>query len=51
MFNVDNASNNDTTLVEVACHLNDAGYASFNPIQARLCCFSHVLNLVVKAIL
>ena len=51
LFNVDNASNNDTALVEVARGLRDAGYASFNPIQARLHCFGHVLNLVVKAIL
>jgi len=51
MFNVDNTSNNDTALVEVARRLRDAGYTSFDPIQARLRCFGHVLNLVVKAIL
>jgi len=51
MFNVENASNNNTALVKVAYRLHDAGYASFNPIQARIRCFGHVLNLVVKAIL
>jgi len=51
MFNVDNASNNDTALVDVARRLRDAGHTSFDPIQTRLRCFGHVLNLVVKAIL
>jgi len=31
-FNVDNTTNNNTTLCEIAKHLTHAGYASFDPI-------------------
>jgi hypothetical protein len=51
MFNVDNASNNDTALVELAERLRTAGYPSFDPVTSRLRCFGHVLNLTVKRIL
>jgi len=51
MFNVDNTTNNDTTLTEIASHLRLAGHESFNPIEIRLRRFGHVLNLAVKAIL
>jgi hypothetical protein len=51
MFNVDNASNNDTALVELAERLRTAGYPSFDPVTCRLRCFGHVLNLAVKRIL
>jgi hypothetical protein len=51
MFNVDNATNNDTALVEIASRLRIAGHESFDPIEVRLRCFGHVLNLTVKAIL
>jgi hypothetical protein len=51
MFNVDNASNNDTALVTLAGQLEAAGFPSFDPVSARLRCFGHVLNLAVKAIL
>jgi len=51
MFNVDNTTNNDTALTEIASHLRIAGHESFNPIEVRLRCFGHVLNLAVKAIL
>ena len=50
-FNVDNATNNDTALCEIAKRLTNAGYASFDPIRDRLRCFGHVLNLAVKAFL
>jgi hypothetical protein len=50
-FNVDNASNNDTALRDVAQRLHDAGYPSFDPVADRLRCFGHVLNLAVKALL
>jgi len=51
MFNVDNATNNDTALTEIASRLRRSGHESFNPVEARLRCFGHVLNLAVKAIL
>jgi hypothetical protein len=50
-FNVDNATNNDTALRDIADRLTDAGYSSFNPVEDRLRCFGHVLNLAVKALL
>jgi hypothetical protein len=51
MFNVDNASNKDTALVDLAEQLRTAGYPSFDPVTSRLRCFGHVLNLAVKHIL
>jgi len=51
MFNVDNATNNNTALAEIASRLRIAGHKSFNPIEVQLRCFGHVLNLAVKAIL
>jgi hypothetical protein len=51
MFNVDNATNNDTALVVLAERLRSAGYPSFDPVADRLRCFGHVINLVVKRIL
>jgi hypothetical protein len=50
-FNVDNASNNDTALVEISRRIQEKGYPSFDPVTDRLRCFGHVLNLVVKAFL
>jgi len=49
-FTLDNATNNDTALEHIAKHLQDVGIA-FNPVQRRLLCFGHVINLVVKAFL
>jgi len=51
MFNVDNATNNDTALTKIASRLRQAGHESFDPIEARLRCFGHVLKVAVKAIL
>jgi len=50
MFNVDNTSNNDTALIEVAKRLRDHGFPSFDPIATRLRCFGRVLNLVVNLV-
>jgi len=50
MFNVDNATNNDTALTEIASHLRMAGHESFDPIEGRLRCFGHILNFAAKAI-
>jgi hypothetical protein len=41
-FNVDNASNNDTALQEIARRLQAEGYPSFDPVKDRLRCFGHV---------
>jgi len=51
MFNVDNASNHNNALAMLAQHLQAGGFPSFDPVSARLRCFSHVLNLTVKAIM
>ena len=47
---LDNASNNDTALQHIAQHLKEQDI-SFNPVQRRLRCFGHVINLVVKTFL
>lgn len=49
-FTLDNATNNDTALQHISQHLHDLGI-DFNPVQRRLRCFGHVINLVVKAFL
>jgi len=49
-FTLDNASNNDTVLYHIAQHLKEQDI-TFNPVQRRLCCFGHVINLVVKSFL
>jgi len=41
-FVLDNASNNDTTLAELAKRL------PFDPIKKRLRCMGHVLNLIAE---
>jgi hypothetical protein len=45
-FQTDNASNNDTALKVLA-----ASIPGMNVKELRLRCFSHIVNLVVKAIL
>jgi hypothetical protein len=50
-FNVDNATNNDTALQDIARRLTAGGYPTIDPIADRLRCFGHVLNLAVKALL
>jgi len=49
-FTLDNASNNNTALQYIAKHLNELGIP-FDPVQRRLPCFSHIINLVVKTFL
>ena len=49
-FTLDNASNNDTALVQIEAYLAERGI-KFNPQARRLRCFGHVINLVVKAFL
>lgn len=47
-FTLDNASNNDTALEELAARLLDIGI-DFVVNEHRLRCFGHVLNLSVQA--
>ena len=50
-FTLDNASNNDIALVQIAEYLAERG-VKFNPQKRQLCCcFGRVINLVVKAFL
>jgi hypothetical protein len=42
-FVLDNASNNDTTLVELGKHMG------FDPILKRLRCMGHIVNLIAEA--
>jgi len=47
---LDNASNNDTALVQIAAYLAQRKI-KFNPLERWLGCFGHVINLVVRAFL
>ena len=49
-FTLDNATNNDTTLAFVEKRLKDIGI-DFDPLENRLRCLGHIINLVVKAFL
>lgn len=49
-FTLDNATNNDSALIEISTLLSNIGIA-FDPIKHRLRCFGHVINLVVKSFL
>ena len=49
-FTLDNASNNDVALASLALKLKELGII-FNPVEHRLRCIGHVINLVVKAFL
>lgn len=49
-FTLDNASNNDTALVQIAAYLAERGI-KFNSLERRLRCFGYVINLVVKVLL
>src|SRR5258706_5916960 len=49
-FTMDNASNNDTALSEIALRCSAIG-VPFQPRERRLRCFGHILNLTVKAFL
>jgi hypothetical protein len=46
----DNASNNDMAMLELSKYFQSAG-VDFDPIAHRVCCFGHIINLVVKAFL
>jgi len=46
----DNASNNDTALVELGVMLQERNI-HFDPITSRVRCFGHIINLVVKGFL
>lgn len=49
-FTLDNATNNDSALVEISSLLHNID-VFFDPVCQRLCCFGHVINLVVKSFL
>jgi len=49
-FTLNNATNNDTALQHIAQYLKELDI-SFDPLQRRLHCFGHIINLVVKAFL
>jgi hypothetical protein len=44
-FTLDNAANNETAMSEIAEELK------FDPVQRRVRCMGHILNLVVKSLL
>ncbi len=44
-FVLDNALNNDTTLIELGKHMG------FDPVKKRLRCIGHILNLITEAYL
>ena len=46
-FIADNVSSNDTCVGELTMHLRN----HFNASEHQLCCFGHIVNLVVKALL
>jgi len=50
-FTMDNATNNDTALQFIRKHLEQIGITDFHPVQNRVRCFGHILNLCVKAFL
>ena len=49
-FTLDNASNNGTVMQHIAQQLSEQSI-SFNPVERRLRCLGHVINLVGKALL
>ena len=49
-FTLDNAANNDTALAFVSKRLQELG-VYFDPVEHRLRCIGHVINLAVKAFL
>jgi len=50
-FNIDNATNNDTALQEIAQMMPLPNIPPIQPVHDRLRCFRHVINLVVKGFL
>jgi hypothetical protein len=47
-FTLDNASNNDTAMKCISAKLRELNI-EFDPVQSRLRCHGHIINLVVKA--
>lgn len=50
-FQMDNASNNDTTLEALSSALPSLNLSMTDMVPMRLRCFGHIVNLVVKALL
>ena len=50
-FIMDNASNNDTALKELSSLIIQDGGTGFDPVERRLRCFGHIINLAVKDLL
>ena len=50
-FMMDNAGNNDTALEELNSLIIQDGGIGFDPIERRLRCFGHIMNLAVKDLL
>ena len=50
-FIMDNASNNDTALKELNSFIIEDGGVGFDPVERRIRCFGHIMNLAVKDLL
>ena len=50
-FMMDNVSNNNTALTELNLLIQNDGGIGFDPVEKRLRCFGHIMNLVVKDLL
>ena len=50
-FVMDNAENNDTMLAFISKNLRDVNGIEFDPVERRLRCMGHIINLSVKAFL
>jgi hypothetical protein len=50
-FQMDNADNNDTSLVWLNTKIVSSGGVGFDSKERRLRCFAHILNLAVQALL
>lgn len=50
-FQMDNASNNDTTLAVLLAQMPSLNLSQIDMVSMRLRCFGHIINLVVKALL
>ena len=49
-FVLDNASNNDIAIASISENFHSLG-KNFSFISCHLCCFGHIINLIVKAFL
>ncbi len=50
-FMMDNATNNDKALKSLNSQIQTDGGVGFDPIETRLRCFGHIMNLAVKDLL